>query len=288
MDTKVLKIIVPCIIGILGIGIGYVVGSSSTSKKFLKKQREVELAKKEIEYTKADSLYLITHPVWKKHELKSHVYSTMFDDIRFANIDKLKKHSALDNPYWQEINILFDKLSPYCAGKVQSALKANSGQNEVHLCQLYNDLQKTRTIVITEISGIDAQPDTAADRRLCKLEEKDLIYLQNNNIWDEDSIWSQKYINFMIGMLSGNSKVFMHTEINNDLWQDILSYKITGKRMYKMYNIKDTILKACDKQSVNIIELHALVTQTNNSLQPTNIKLDKPEKEKHVNIPSSI
>lgn len=258
MDAKILKILSPCIAGILGLMIGFAIGSTRTSNRFLEQQKEIEQKRKELERAQVDSIYLCSNVVWEKQELKSQVYSMMFDDIQFANIDNLKKHKALNNPYWQEINTLFNKLSPYCTERIQRTLKSNSSQNRVHLSLLYNDLQKVRTDVIKEISGIDAQPDTSADRRLRRLEEKDLIYLQNNNIWDKDSIWSQKYANFMIGMRSGNIKVFTHSEINNKLWQEILSYEINSKRISEL---KEIILKASNKQNVDITELYAIITE---------------------------
>lgn len=260
MNAKVLNIIVPFIVGIICFVIGYGIGSERTSKRFLKKQTEKEQKRIEHEYAKADSIYLVTHPVWKKKELKSQAYSAMFDSIQSANMTELKKHNSLNNPYWQETSIIFNKLSPYCINKVQTVLKTNSAQDEVHLYQLYKDMKQVRSEIIREITGIDAQPDTTADRRLSKLEERDLIYLQNNNIWNNDSIWSEKYINFMIGMFSGNIKVFTHWEINNELWQEILRYKINSK---KIYDIKDIIIKASNQPKVDVEILHAMITEKN-------------------------
>lgn len=264
MDRKNLNILIAIFIGIVGLIIGYGIGSVRTSNRFLNKQQAIEQQRKEIEYVQADSLYLLSNVVWKKQDLKSQVYSAMFDDIQTANLDKLKQHKNLNNPYWLETNTLFDKLTPYCTVKIRSALKVNSSQNSVNLCQLYNDLQKVRANVIKEISGTEAQPDTSANRRLRKLEEKDLVYLQNNNIWDKDSIWSQKYVNFMIGMLSGNIMIFTHSEINNQLWQEILSYEISSK---KISELKEIILKASNKQNVDITKLHAMITEDNSTSQ---------------------
>ncbi len=163
MEKKVFKVICPFIFGLLGLAIGYFVGSIRTSNRYLEKQREVELSKKELEYAKTDSLYLITHPIWKKQELKSQVYSTMFGDIQSANMDKLKKHSAINNPYWQEINILFNKLSPYCTERIKFILKKNSEEDKVQLSYLYNDLQQIRREIILDIGGRQC-----ANRHNCK------------------------------------------------------------------------------------------------------------------------
>lgn len=260
MDKKVIKILVPCIAGLFGVVLGYGLGYTITSNHFFEKQRKNEQQRKELEFTKEDSIYLLSNVVWKKQELRSELYTMMYDDIQSANIDKLKNHSALNNPYWQEINILLNKLSPYCTEKIQSTLKlmADSSQNRVHLCQLYNDLQKVQNEVIKEISGIDVKLDTSAYGRLRKLEGKDLIYLQNNDVWDIDSIWSQKYINFMLGILYGDIKVFTHSEINNSLWQEMLKYEIKSTRMD---DLKDIFLNASNGQNVDINELHALITE---------------------------
>lgn len=273
MDTKVLKIIIPIIVGLICFTIGYCIGSERTSKRFLTKQTEIEQKRIEQEYAKADSVYLVTHPVWKKKELKSQTYLAMFDSIQSANMNELKKHSTLDNPYWLETNILVKKLSPYSAHKIQTILKTNSAQDEVHLYQLYKDMQQVRSEIIKEITGIDSKPDTTADRRLSKLEEKDLIYLQSNNIWNNDSIWSEKYINFMIGIFSGNIKVFTHWEIYNDLWQEILRYK-------RPYNIKDIIIKASSKPNVDVEKLHAMITEKKVAHLEKENMIEKEEKYK--------
>lgn len=277
MNVKVLNIIVPFIVGLICFTIGYCIGSERTSKRFLTKQTEIEQKRIEQEYAKADSVYLATHPVWKKKELKSQAYSAMFDSIQSANMNALKRHHTLDNPYWQETSILFNKLSPYCINKVQTVLKTNSAQDEVHLYQLYKDMQQVRSEIIKEITGIDSKPDTTADRRLSKLEEKDLIYLQSNNIWNNDSIWSEKYINFMIGMFSGNIKVFTHWEIDNDLWQEILRYKISNKRIY---DIKDIIIKASTQPKVDVEKLHAMITEKKVTHLEKDNMIEKEEKYK--------
>lgn len=280
MNAKVLNIIAPCIVGTICLVIGYGIGSEKTSKRFLKKQTEMEQKRIEQEYAKADSIYLITHPVWKKKELKSQAYLAMFDSIQSANINELTRHNTLNNPYWQETRILFKKLSPYCISKVQTIMKTNSAQGDVHLYQLYKNLQQVRSEIIKEITGTDAQPDTAADRRLRKLEEKDLIYFQNNNIWNNDSIWSEKYINFMIGILSGNVKVFTHSEIHNNLWQEILSYEINSKRISEL---KEIILKASNKQNVDISELYKMIIEDTYMSQKTGKKRIKEQRKGNYN-----
>lgn len=257
MGTKILKIFIPCITGILGIVIGYGIGSVRTSNRFLNKQQAIEQQRKEIEYAQEDSLYLLSNVVWKKQDLKSQVYSAMFDDIQTANLDKLKQHRNLNNPYWVEMITLLNKLSPYCSEKIRIVFEKNTEQKKLNLFKLYNDLQQTRKEVLREIGGIDAEQDTIVNNRFIQLEDKDLLYLQNNNIWDNDSIWSEKYVKFMIGMLSGNTKVFLHTEINNILWQEILRYS----RYRRSYYLKEIILQASNKENVNITKLHEMITE---------------------------
>lgn len=257
MGSKILKIFIPCITGILGIVTGYGIGSVRTSNRFLNKQQAIEQQRKEIEYAQADSLYLLSNVVWKKQDLKSQVYSAMFDDIQTANLDKLKQHRNLNNPYWVEIITLLNKLSPYCSEKIRIVFEKNTEQKKLNLFKLYNDLQQTRKEILKEIGGIDAEQDTIVNSRFIQLEDKDLLYLQNNNIWDNDSIWSEKYVKFMIGMLSGNTKVFLHTEINNILWQEILRYS----RYRRSYYLKEIILQASNKENVNITKLHEMITE---------------------------
>lgn len=196
--------------------------------------------------------------VWKKQDLKSQVYSAMFDELQTANISRLRGHGSLNNPYWQEINILLLKLLPYRETKIKTAIIQNSKQDTIRLFRLYKDLLQIQRDVITAIGGDDfeiRQLNASTNVRLAKLEEKDLTYLQNNNVWDMDSIWSEKYINFMIGMLSGNTKVFSHKEINNHLWQ-----KMIYKEEYSSRNTRAMLLDASNQQNVNLSKLYELMT----------------------------
>ena len=195
---------------------------------------------------------------WNKQDLKSQVYSAMFDELQTANISRLRGHGSLNNPYWQEINILLLKLLPYRETKIKTAIIQNSKQDTIRLFRLYKDLLQIQRDVITAIGGDDfeiRQLNASTNVRLAKLEEKDLTYLQNNNIWDMDSIWSEKYINFMIGMLSGNTKVFSHKEINNHLWQ-----KMIYKEEYSYRNTRAMLLDASNQQNVNLSKLYELMT----------------------------
>ena len=246
----------------------------------MNKQQAIEQQRKEIEYAQADSLYLLSNVVWKKQDLKSQVYSAMFDDIQAANLDKLKQHRNLNNPYWVEIITLLNKLSPYCSEKIRIVFEKNTEQKKLNLFKLYNDLQLVRREVVKEIGGVDVVQDTIANSRLVKLEERDLSYLKYNNIWEMDSIWSQKYVNFMIGMLSGNSKVFMHTEINNLLWQEILRF---GNK--RSYYLKEMIQETFNPNSIDIAELHAMTMDKGVSTYKESEKQEKkyPDRRKRTN-----
>ncbi len=264
MDRKVSNILIPFIVGVVGLTIGYCIGTAGSRNQLLQKQKTIELLRNELNYAQtefmnvqADSLYLLSNVVWKKQDLKSKVYSSMFDELQAANISRLRGHGSLNNPYWQEINILLLKLLPYRETKIKTAIIQNSKQDTIRLFRLYKDLLQIQRDVITVIGGDDfeiRQLNASTNVRLAKLEEKDLTYLQNNNIWDMDSIWSEKYINFMIGMLSGNVKVFAHKEINNNLWQKIVA--LSGyKEEYSYRNTRAMLLDASNQQNVNLSKL---------------------------------
>ena len=59
----------------------------------------------------------------------------------------------------------------------------------------------------------------------------------------------------MIGMLSGNTKVFSHKEINNHLWQ-----KMIYKEEYSYRDTKAMLLDASNGQNINLSELYELMT----------------------------
>lgn len=265
MDRKVSNFIAPFIVGVVGVIAGYYIGTAVSRNRLSEKQKtivllqnELKQAQTEFKNVQADSLYLLSNVVWKKQDLKSQVYSAMFDELQTANISRLRGHGSLNNPYWQEINILLLKLLLYRETKIKTAIIQNSKQDTIRLFRLYKDLLQIQRDVITAIGGDDfeiRQLNASTNVRLAKLEEKDLTYLQNNNIWDKDSIWSEKYINFMIGMLSGNTKVFSHKEINNHLWQ-----KMIYKEEYSYRNTRAMLLDASNQQNVNLSKLYELMT----------------------------
>ncbi len=182
---------------------GYCIGKAVTRSELSEKQDTIESLHLELEYAQtefknvqADSLYLLSNVFWKKQELKSKVYSAMFNELQTANIGKLKGHESLNNPYWQEINILFYKLLPY-SKEIKYAVLQNSRHDTIYLFRLYKDLLNIQREIIIHIGGDDfeiRQLRTSTNVRLTKLEEKDLTNFQNSNIWDKDSIWfSQKF-----------------------------------------------------------------------------------------------
>ena len=109
----------------------------------------------------------------------------MFEKLQSGNINMLRGHGSLANPYWQEINILFYKLLPYRETKIKTAIRQNSTQDTIHLYRLYKDLLQIQREVITAIGGDDyeiRQLSASTNIRLTRLEKKDLTYLQNSNI----------------------------------------------------------------------------------------------------------
>jgi len=73
----------------------------------------------------------------------------------------------------------------------------------------------------------------------------------------------------MVGILSGNVKVFTHSEIHNNLWQKILRYEINSKSIFEL---KEIILNASNKQNVDITELYKMIIEDTYTSQKTGKK----------------